>query len=311
MHPAAPSLKTIAVNCGCQSFGIAAALGALLPSAVVAPQPLPTQWSDAAQERACALQLSHLDAWVTTSHTDLLDRHLGCEPAQRPRVITVPSIHFAAFHPDICYATRSSTAELTEHHYNSAIAVWAYRHGVPAEAAQHLFNDRVFRGLGYYRGWNAQVRALQQAFAESQLHAHFDAFFLRVQRTGSFMHSCNHPRIHVLVRLAQIIAQELGCAPAVLEQHIEVDDFLSQDSWPLYPEVARSLSIPGGSYRWRFKTHTLLDGVRAYLDFAYSAYQGQGIAPDDIAVFAWAGDRYDRSDALYDRVLGAELARAA
>lgn len=302
-------LKTIAVNCGCQSFGIAAALGALLPSAVVAPQPLPTQWSDAGQERACALQLANLDVWVTTSHTDLPGKYLGSESAERPRVITVPSINFSAFHPDICYATRPSTGELTEQHYNSAIALWAYRHRVPAEAAQHLFNARVFQSLGYFRGWNVEVRGLRQAFAESPLHAHFDTFFLRIQRTGSFMHTCNHPRIHVLVRLAQLIALELGCAPTVLEQHIEVDDFLSQDSWPLYPEVARALSIPGGSYRWRFKNHTHLDGVRAYLDFTYNAYQCQGIAPDDIAIYEWSGDRYDRSDALYDRVLDAELGR--
>jgi hypothetical protein len=299
MPSTAQPFKTIAVNSGCQSFGIAAALGALFPAAVVTPQPLPAQWDDADQERSCALQLADQDVWISSSHTGLLDKHLA-SATRRPRLITVPVIGFSAFHPDICYAAKRSTGELTVHHYNSAIAVWTYRHRVLPEDAQRLFNARVFRELGYFNEWNANVRALRQAFADSALQAHFDTFFLHIQRTGNFMHSGNHPKIHVLVRLAQTIALELGCAPDILSQHIEPDDFLSQASWPLYPEVARSLSIPGGSYRWKINAHTRLDSVQAYIDFAYHAYQQQGIAPEDIGM-------YNRDEALFDRVLSTAL----
>lgn len=301
MTPAAQPLTTIVVNSGCQSFGIAAALGALIAAAAVRPQPLPAQWDDTDQERTCALQLADQDVWVSSSHTGLLEKHLGSS-ARRPRLITVPVIGFSAFHPDICYAAKQSTGALTEHHYNSAIAVWAYRHRVLPEDAQHLFNARVFGELGYFNEWDANVRALRQAFTDSALQAHFDSFFLHIQRTGNFMHSGNHPKIHVLVRLAQIIALELGCAPTVLGQHMEVDDFLSHASWPMYPEVARSLSIPGGSYHWKINAHTRLDGVLSYIDFAYQAYQHQGIAPDDIGML-------NREDALYNRVLSTALGR--
>ncbi len=301
MSPHALPLKSIAVNSGCQSFGIAAALGALFPAAEVTPKPLPAQWDDADQECACALQLAEQDVWVSSSHTGLLENHLG-GGARRPKLITVPVIWFSAFHPDICYAAKQSTGELTEHHYNSAIAVWAYRHRVLPEDAQRLFNARVFRELGYFNEWNANVCALRQAFADSALQAHFDTFFLHIQRTGNFMHSGNHPKIHVLARLAKILALELGGAHSLLDQHLEIDDFLADTIWPMYPEVARSLSIPGGSYRWKINAHTRLDGVLAYIDFAYNAYQHQGIAPEDIGM-------YNRDDALFDRVLSAALGR--
>jgi hypothetical protein len=294
--------KAITVNSGCQSFGIAAALGALFPDAVVTPRPLPAQWDDPDQERACALQLSDQDVWVSSSHCNLLERHLA-SAAHGPRLITVPVIGFSAFHPDICYAAKQSTGELTVHHYNSAIAVWAYRHRVLPEDAQHLFTSRVFRDLGYFNEWDANVRALRQAFAESALRAHFDTFFLHIQRTGNFMYSINHPRIHVLVRLAQAIALELGCGHAVLNQHMEVDDFLSHESWPMYPEVARELSIPGGSHHWKINANTQLDGVLAYIDFAFNAYRHQGIAPEDIGMC-------NRDDALFDRVLFSALGQA-
>lgn len=293
-------MKTIVVNSGCQSFGIAAALRAIFPACAITANPLPAQFDDAAHEREQVLQLAGADVWITSSHAQLPVQYVGNGLAAAPTTIAVPMIGFSAFQPDICYAVQRSTGTLTQHHYNSAIAVWAYRQGVLPEDAQRLFTTPVFRDLGYYALWEPNVAALRDAFAHSDLADDFDTFFLHIQRTGNFMYSVNHPRITVLTRLAKIIALRLGCTPAILAQAIEADDFLAQSSWPMYPEVARQLSLPGGGYQWKINAHTRLEGLRDYLDFAYAAYQSQGIAPQDLAM-------YNRDDALYDRVLGAAL----
>jgi len=294
-------LKTIIVNSGCQSFGIAAALQALYPQSRVFARPLPNQWESAEQEHDHAQQLAGADVWISSSHTTLAQTHLG---AADPQILKAPLLGFAAFHPDLCYGYQRSTGALTRHHYNSAIALWAYRNHILPEDAARLFTARVYRDLGYFQQWGPSVTALREAFAACDLEAYFETFFLPIQRTGNFMHSCNHPRIHVLERLAKVLALRMGSNHAVLAQHVEVDDFLSQSMWPLYPEVAQSLSIPGGSYRWKIDVNTWLDGVPAYIVFAYTAYQQQGIAPEDLGM-------YNRDDALYDRVLTTALGHTA
>lgn len=294
-------MKTIVVNSGCQSFGIAAALQALYPQSQVIARPLPSHWENAEQARDHALQLAGVDVWISSSHTTLAQAHLG---ASAPRLIQAPLLGFAAFHPDICYGYQRSTGTLTRHHYNSAIALWAYRNRIEPHDAARLFTARVYRDLGYLQQWGPSVAALRAAFAANDLAAHFESFFLHIQRRGNFMHSINHPRIEALARLAKVLALRMGSDPSVLAKHIEVDDFLSQSTWPLYPEVAQSLSIPGGSYRWRIDASTWLEGVPDYIAFAYAAYQQQGIAPQDLGM-------YNRDDALYDRVLNTALGSIA
>lgn len=297
-------LKSIVVNSGCQSFGLASVLQVLFPQCTVTPDPLPAQFEHPDHARAYALALDGVDVWVSSSHLDLPASHRGRGGLRAPpRVLCVPLIGFSAFHPDCCYAMQRSTGSLTRHHYNSAIAAWAYRHAIAAEDALRLYTTAVFRELGYFNLWAPSVAALRQSFAQSDLAQDFATFFLHVQRTGNFMHSVNHPRLHALARLAQIVAVHLGCDASTLAQTVDADDYLAQSSWPMYPEVARGLSLPGGSYQWKINAQTRVEGLRAFIDFSYAAYQEQGIAPHDLALL-------HRDEALYDRVLPAALGKA-
>jgi hypothetical protein len=298
-------LKTLVVNSGCQSFGLAAVLQLLLPDCTVTANPLPSTFDTPQQARASALALEGVDVWVSSDHFDLPEQHHGASGLSRlPRVLRVPQINFAAFQPDICYAVARDSGQLTHHHYNSAIAAWAYNHDVTPQDAQGLYTTTVFRDLGYLSLWEPSVAALRHSFAQSDLAPDFDTFFLHVQRGGNFMHSINHPKLAVLARLAKIVALHLGCDATVLTAPAEADDFLAQSSWPMYPEIARSLSLPGGGYQWKINAGTRVEGLRAFIDFSYAAYQAQGIAARDLVML-------NRDDALYDRVLGAALERTA
>lgn len=294
------TLKTIVVSCGCQTSGLVAALSAIFPQCSVTPCPLPVAFDDAQQERVFARQLLGNDIWISSAHAGLPEKYWPDLPGSCPRTVLAPVLGFSAFHPDICYAVQKSTGVLTDHHYNSAICLWAYRNRVLPEDAQRLYTAGVYRDLGYLNLWGVNVAALRHAFAQCQLEHYFNPFFLHLQRTGNFMHSVNHPKPHALVRLAKVIALRLGAEPAVLERHVEVEDFLSQAIWPMYPEVASSLSLPGGSYRWKINSEISVEGTRDYIDFSYAAYKRQGIEPQDIGT-------YNREDVLFDTVLGAAL----
>lgn len=187
------TLKTIVVSCGCQSFGIAAALSVIFPQSAVMACPLPSVFEDAHQERVFAQQLSDKDIWISSSHTWLPEKYGSEFPATSLQILRLPLLGFSAFHPDICYAVKQSTGELTDHHYNSAICLWAYRNRILPEDARRLYNAKVYRDLGYFDLWNANVVALREAFTHCQLQQYFETFFLHVQRTGNFMHSGNHP----------------------------------------------------------------------------------------------------------------------
>lgn len=46
----------------------------------------------------------------------------------------------------------------------------------------------------------------------------------------------NHPRADTLVLLAKFVAMHLGEDGSVLDREILIDDGLSFDIWPVYPE---------------------------------------------------------------------------
>lgn len=120
-----------------------------------------------------------------------------------------------------------------------------------------------------------------------------DRFLLRIKRNGVFMHSTNHPRADTLVLLAKFVAMHLGEDGSVLDREILIDDGLSLDIWPVYPEIADHLGVAGSGYRWRIGGHTRITGLADYLSYAYDSYAAQGMAPEDIVVFHYDDSKLD------------------
>lgn len=283
------------VSSNCQTGGIAAALKEIAPSEEVAAVPLPGHMSES--ETALVEKLKTADVWISAGQWDLLDRHAIRDHNPRLRLLKIPVIGFAAFHPDLYYARRRSDDAYTPYHYNSAIGVWCYQHKLPVEKAAQLFNEASYRALGYLDGWAASVKHLKALFAITDLKDDFDRFLLRVKRSGNFMHSVNHPRAEVLAHLGRIIALRLGAGARVLDMEFEVDDGLGQNVWPMYPEIAASLSLPSHGYRWRIHDIIRLNTVADYLTYAYNGYVEQGIGPEDLYIV-------NGNDTLLDSVLG-------
>jgi hypothetical protein len=278
--------RYIVVSSNCQTAGIAASLKEVLPGDHIVP--VPAGALDAATEARLREHLRNADVWITTKDFGLAGR----EGVGHPAVLKIPEIFFRAFHPDICVATIAPANQLTEPHYNSAIAAWAYKNRLTPTDASQFYSRHVFTALGYLNRWQGDVAVLRERFAGCDLD--FNEFYLSIKRAGVFMHSLNHPKIAVLSWLAKKLAVKLGESASILYQDIPVPDGLNRFIWPVYPEIGDELSVPS-SYNWHINGKWI-SGLQNYLDYAYQWYADQDIAPENLQPHI--------NEALYNRVLG-------
>ena len=113
------------------------------------------------------------------------------------------------------------------------------------------------------------------------------------------MYSINHPKATLLIWLAKLIAIRLGHSDSVWRKEIPINDALALEAiWPVYPEVAYELSVPG-SYTWKIGGK-VIEGLREYVEFAYTSYSISGISPSDIEMIGV-------DQGLYQKVLSSEF----
>jgi Polysaccharide biosynthesis enzyme WcbI len=289
--------QEIVVTSNCQTGGLAAALGLIFPHASITPIPI-FSFQDRAELRRVAAKIGQASFWVTTDDMEVIEK---VRPLERtPTIVRIPKIHFDAFHPDLAYASDRSNGAMTKHAYNSAICIWAYNCRIdPADAAR-FFTRPVYASLGYFDRWDMNVQSLAATFKRYEMD--FSRFFLHIKRSGVFMHSINHPRPNVLVRLAQLIALKLGMNETILDADIAIPDGLYGEEWPLYPGIGDYYSMKG-SYDWLFANRPI-SGLREFLEFAYGCYAEQAIQPGNLQML-------HRDEALFDRVLGPIMGIAA
>lgn len=271
----------IVVTSNCQTGGVALALRQFFPDASVHAIPLPAT-NIASDSEDIRRELGDADYWITSGKEDMEINKLLA--SGRLHKIRMPVIGFQAFHPDLCYARKKSTGELTTLHYNSAIGVWGYMRSLSADVVASLFNTTVFAKLGYLDYWVPCKDHLRRVFANSDLtEAEFTRFFLAVQRRGVFMHSINHPKIGALVDLSRLLALRIGYKGNIWDVPVDLPDALSHDLvWPVYPEIGIALGV-AGDYTWKIRLE-FIDGVTSYLNYAYDGYRRQGIEPNDFEI---------------------------
>ncbi len=289
-------MRHIVISDHCQTNGVAAALAELLPNDKVTALQLPSVFGTPEDVFIPALQGA--DIWIHAADQAFLDKH-DLNPGTRrgPSQLRLPVVYFSAFYPDTCMLMQLSTGQLLLHPpISSAITVWAWQHGLLPQDVPALFNKNVFRALGYFDRWASSVEHLRRTFAEAGWAHEFDRFFLNLQRTGNFMHTFNHPKVRVLIGIAKMLAAHLGAGEEVFARQIDVQDILTDVTWPLYPDVADAYGLAGGSYQWRwYGEHQT--SVLAYAETSYMAYTRDNLDTRDIQICGVDG-------ATLDRVLG-------
>ena len=155
------------------------------------------------------------------------------------RLLRWPKLAFSGFHPDVIGYRPVRTPVGAGH---SAIILAGFLLGAPQARTRELFNAYVYGLLGYYDEYAKAEAFLLQASGSTDMP--LDEELPRWRRQGVFMHVPQHPAIGVLWSLARRLGERLDMGPAASETPPE-DPLLASMVWPVYPEIARCLGVPG------------------------------------------------------------------
>jgi len=159
-------------------------------------------------------------------------------------LIKVPSIVFTGFQPDIIHIHVSDGvlgSPLSGAH--SAIIAGAFAAGIPEDRVGSLFNKLIYRRLGYLGEFERAATFLDSQF--SSVGQSSIGVARRLLSAGSFMYTVNHPSFMALDRLGELIVSEYLPRLKLVEPRPVTSDHLRRDIWPVYPEIAQEIGVPG------------------------------------------------------------------
>lgn len=222
----------------------------------------------------------------------LADRLARCRS-----VVYWPNPVFFGFHPDILYfAIEGRPVRSAMGDYNSFITASGYARGLSARATARLFNRLVYARLGFFKYDLSRAALLAAADAVG-----FDLreAFAGWEHHGTFMYSINHPKLCVLADLAKICLRKAGLDfDETLSVLDHVPDHLHLGGcWPVYPEIARDIGVPG-STTFAPAYHGQLDvaflTLEAFIEKTFEIYDRDGFTRAQMAHLAGVRSITDR-----------------
>jgi hypothetical protein len=272
--------------------GLTSALTLLLPATKF--DPIPYVGVD---ETVIDEQLSIADVWLFSGPEDMQISTLARVNKPNLGVVRFPELYFNAFHPDQVYAWMrdGSLVEGATDPYNSAIALWAWQHGLNAQQATRFYTPEIFGALGYHDRWQVSVDRLRHDFVPYP-HLDYRDFIFPLQRAGSFMHTVNHPKVPAMAQMARLLAKQID--PSVDTESIPIENmmvdglFMASVSWSVYPSVANALGIKG-AFMWKLEDHSVI-GLEEFVQRSFAKYDVQQPRDVDCHELLWP---------IYDEVL--------
>ncbi|GAC1328463.1 MAG: hypothetical protein NVSMB26_03800 [Beijerinckiaceae bacterium] len=258
----------IAVIGNCQSFGIAYAMKLLdIPAHVDRFTVVSKSWTDV---RLLARTMASYD-YVFAQDIGPGFLRKGTVEELRDALsgaIWFPSLVFTGYHPDLIFVTDPAKGNKLLYcptgPYHSGLALFAYRAGLPVEAALRLFRRETFEALGYFDVWSDASEALLDQGRQFSLD--LSGEFLRWTRRGCFMYSINHPRPHVLYDIARLLLRGIGRPAIPIDfDTYAVDDIVRGYVFPVYPEIAEFYGIEG-SYLFKTSHYQLSKSLGEFWD---------------------------------------------
>ena len=272
--------------------GLTSALSLLLPSAQFVPIPYV-----GVDEVVLREQLSASDKWLVSGPEEIQTAAMDHISNSRLQRIPFPDLHFNAFHPDQVYAWMrdGSLVEGATGPYNSAIALWAWQHGLNAQQTISLFTPEIFGALGYHDRWQVSVDRLRHDFMPYP-HLDYRDFIIPLQRAGAFMHTVNHPQVAAIAQMARLLAKQIDST--VDTENIPIENmlvdglFMASFSWSVYPSVANALGLKG-AFMWKLEDHSVI-GLEEFVQRSFAKYEAQQPRDVDCHELLWP---------IYDEVL--------
>jgi hypothetical protein len=175
-------------------------------------------------------------------------------PGIQTKVKLIPGISYSGFHPDMGYIRKASGAHLggPMGEYHSMLVFWAWKNRLTVNQTLELFDDKVFKFLGYFDHHAASVEFLvdRGSHTDTPMRSLLSSWSSK----GCFMHSLNHPKLTVLGDLARLILQREGVEYSLDIERYIADDLADHPCWPIYPAVAALFGLEGG-YEFKQARH--------------------------------------------------------
>jgi len=250
----------------CQTIAIAACLATMNPDVPVVR--LPANAEPSAFEPGGVVLRQHDRAVMAPAPP-------GCEQ------IVYPGVWFNAFHPDVVFLTGpwgDIVPPLGSDH--SSLALYGWHRGMSAAQTAKLFTEPVYEKLRFFDCMAEAKRGLLGATRE--LGFAFDDALVKFERYGCFMHTPLHPALVVMAEVARGLMQRLGTTPVVAAPELYLDDpLLRGPVWPVYPEIARRLGVPG-SYAFK-QVHApgTLPSLLDLDEFLARSFEAYAVTPPD------------------------------
>lgn len=261
-------MKRIAVISNCQGEGLALCLKTMNPD-IRADFYITTDLQNGKQDLSTLLQTYDLIFAQTIIANDI-----PIEFSQK--VFYFPVIAFSAFHPDMTYLRGKKldgsieTVESQMVIYHSSIAIFGYLHGLNVEQTLSFYNPYVFSRLGYFDNWNnARKQLLEEA---AKVDFPLNSLLSNWEKRGCFMYSFNHPYLHVMSDIANVLMQKVGI-PIVSKNCSQflADPLQIMPVWPIYPEIATRYGLEGDYAFKRHHPHGIIN-LRAFVESSYIQY---------------------------------------
>jgi hypothetical protein len=209
-----------------------------------------------------------------------LERELGEEWVGHAKVWRIPTISFNAYHPDICYLLESGSAvkgPLGDYH--SLIAYAAFECGLSETSTLTLYRESMYDSLGYFQRWDHARSTLIENFTRNGMD--IAAKFVDWSRTGPFMYSFNHPRVHCVRDVAEAILTRAGL-DSIYRDALPHDNLANGPIFPVYPEIAARLGVEG-SHLFKLSGKYQFIRLEEFISESFHIYRGNpriGIRPE-------------------------------
>lgn len=252
----------------CQTVGLANSMELLCPDIEIEPVDIGqfNQHIDHYNER-----FGDYDRVLASRESQLQP---GADFTRARRLTRVPHLNFAGYHPDLAYVTAGDALiEGPLGHYQSSIALAAYRCGLDVEQAVSLYNGRFYEACGYFDYWADQRDQLVALYTRT-FKIDIAPAVRRWAREGAFMYSSNHPRIRALFDVARLFLKRERCRveDAGILPH---DNLVASSCFPVYPEIGEALGV-SGSYLFKLVGRYRQIGLRQFVTESYAVFDRHG-----------------------------------
>jgi hypothetical protein len=193
------------------------------------------------------------------------------------KVLKIPPVIFTGYHPDTIYISTAIGRLKTPAcgPYQSRLTVASYLLGYSPAETKALFNTSIFGALGYFEEYAKSRALLEKAFCDCGLD--IGPLLPGWAKRGCFMHTIDHPKIHVVFDIARLACQAIGLEVDPRDGRIEMilDNLMAgHPAMPVYPDIAHATGCDGHTM---FKAPTepnivRLIGMPAFINVCFKTY---------------------------------------